>query len=155
MEELQSTQVVLQKLSPKHKEALSLVAQGLSRTDVAAIAGYTPEYISWLVRQDVCREYLAEMMAIVDFRLEAMTGESVDAIQEVLRDGAPEDRLKAAKLQLEAIGRVGAGKNAQPNAPLHPDHLNQLADRLVSLLKSSRVSAGVTYDQEPEDAKRA
>ena len=52
-----SPQVQLKKLGTKHREVLSLVAQGLSRTDVASIVGFTPEYISWLVRQDVCRLY--------------------------------------------------------------------------------------------------
>lgn len=128
----------LQKLSPKHKEALSLVAQGLGRTEVGGIVGFAPEYISWLVKQEVCQHYLQEIMAVVDYRLAALTEQSVDAIADVLKTGSDEFRLKAAKVQLEAVGRIGAGQLNRPPVTVSPDHLQQLADRLVSLIRTSR-----------------
>ena len=141
----------LQKLSPKHREVLSLIAQGVKREEVAAITDYAPDYISWLLAQDVCKAYLDEMNAVVDFRLVAMTAQSVDTIADVMQFGSSDERLKAAKLQLEAIGRVGAGKSDQRNTAASPDHLQQLADRLVGLLKSSR--EGVIYENEIENAE--
>jgi hypothetical protein len=138
--------VRLSKLGPRHKEVLALVAQGLGRSEVGAIVGYEPEYISWLVRQEVCQQYLGEMMAVVDYRLQAMTEESVDVIADVMKNGANDDRLKAAKLQLEATGRVGIGALAN-HQPASPDRLQQLADRLVGLLRNHRaVSNELTAD---------
>ena len=128
----------LVRLSSKHKDALSLVAQGVSRNDIAQALGYEPQYISWLVKQDVCQEYLREMIAVVDFRLQAMTVESVDTISDVMKNGNSDERLKAAKLQMEAVGRVGSGKQNLLPATQAPDHLQQLASRLVDLLKSSK-----------------
>lgn len=145
--------VKLLKLSPKHREALALVAQGVARSDIALAVGYEPEYISWLVKQDVCQQYLQEMIAVVDFRLQAMTTESVDTIADVMKFGSSDERLKAAKLQLEAVGRVGSGKQNQMATTVAPDHLQQLADRLVGLLKSSRqqgVSENVIQDITPK-----
>lgn len=128
--------VKLQKLGPRHKEVLALVAQGLGRTEIGAIVGFEPEYISWIVRQEVCQEYLNEMTAVVEYRLQAMTGESVDTIADVMRTGAADDRLKAAKLQLEAVGRIGSDAH-QGRSIAPPDRLQQLADRLVGLLRRS------------------
>lgn len=127
----------LQKLSQRHKEALSLLAQGERRQLVAEITQFSPEYLTWLIRQTVCKTYLEEIRTVVDFRMESLTEESADAIQEVLRNGKPSDRIAAAKLQLEVVGRVGAGRG-QGGAALPGDHLAVLADRLVNLMKQTR-----------------
>lgn len=111
------------------------MAQGLGRTEIGAIVGYEPEYISWLVRQDVCQSYLDEMNAVVEFRLQSMTEESVDTIHDVMKNGASDERLKAAKLQLEATGRVGPGAAYNSHSTGGPDRLQQLADRLIVLLR--------------------
>ena len=145
-----STTNKLAKLSQKHKEALSLVAQGVSREDVGSLVGFAPEYVTWLVRQDVCKEYLQGIMAVVDFRLAAMTSESVDVIQDVLKCGSHDNQLKAAKLQLEAVGRVGTGKLPQGGSSAAPDHLQVLADRLVGLLKNAKQTTGEVYENEAE-----
>ena len=117
------------------------MAQGLGRSEIAAIVGYEPEYVSWLVRQEVCQGYLAEMNAVVEFRLQAMTGESVDTIHDVMRNGTSDDRLKAAKLQLEATGRIGAGPQARQDSGGSQERLEQLADRLVALLQRGKSRA--------------
>ena len=136
----------LQKLSATHKQALSLVAQGVDRATVGEACGFVPEYISWLVRQPVCQEYLAGMRAIVDYQLEAMTSESVSVIRDVMQTGANDDRLKAAKLQLEAVGRVGGGNKVMVHTTPNTgeDHLERLANRLVSLLSGTKV----VYDRQ-------
>lgn len=136
----------LQSLSVRHREAISLICQGVKRTEVGQICGFEPEYVSWIMRQEVAKEYLKEMNEVVDFRLQALTEESVDTIAEVMKTGAGDERLKAAKLQLESIGRIGAGKNAMPLAQSAPDHLEQLAQRLVSLVKKAK--EGVIIDVE-------
>jgi len=137
-----SEPVKLAKLGPRHREVLSLVAQGLGRSEIGAIVGYEPEYISWLVRQDVCQAYLAEMNAVVEFRLQSMTEQSVDTINDVMKNGASDERLKAAKLQLEATGRIGADAVFGRPASGGPDRLQQLAERLVVLLRKGGPAAG-------------
>lgn len=133
--------IKLLKLGPKHREVLALVAQGLGRVEIGAIVGYEPEYISWLVRQEVCQQYLEEMNAVVEFRLQSMTEESVDTIYDVMRNGASDDRIKAAKLQLEATGRIGTNAVGGRQAVGGPDRLQQLAERLVSLLRKGMSSS--------------
>ena len=148
--EIPSDSKKLQALSSNHKEVLSLLAQGLPQAEVAAITGFAPGYIPWLVKQEVCQQYLADMRAVVDHRFTAMTEQSCDTILDVMKNGATDERLKAAKLQLEVVGMVGAGKkDIQPQG--NNDHLQQLADRLVGLLKSTR--EGIVYENEISDAE--
>ena len=151
-QEYKAPAVKLAKLTNKHKEALSLVAQGLSRREIGSVVGFATDYISWLCRQEVSKQYLQEMMDVVEFRVQSMTLDSVDTIADVMKCGTSDERLKAAKLQLEVVGRVGAGKNQGQTATVAPDHLKTLADRLVGMLRASK--EGVTYDgkaQEVED----
>lgn len=122
----------LQKLSQKHKQVLALVAQGIDRTTIGQAVDYVPEYITWLVRQPVCQEYLREMVGYNDSRLLALTERSVDVISEVMANGSHEDQLKAAKLQLTAIGKVGRAQ-APVSAKFDEDRLERLAERLVAL----------------------
>lgn len=133
--------VQLQKLSPVHKQVLQMVAQGIDRQTIAAACNIVPEYVSWLVKQDVCKEYLQEMRDIVDTQLEMMTTDSVSAIREVLQTGCPADRVRAAKLQMEAVGRIGSraptGASASSSAEVR---LEQLAARLTGLLTQARAS---------------
>lgn len=141
--------VQLQKLSQRHKQVLSLVAQGVERQTVAEATGYTPEYVTWLVRQDVCRDYLREMMELVDIRFVMMTQESANAISDALAEGTYEDRLKAAKLQLEVVGKVGKGASLVHTDQPQGDRLEQLANRLVGLLRQKR--EGVVLDGISQD----
>lgn len=146
--------VKLQKLSPKHKQVLALAAQGVDRTTIAEACDFTPEYITWLVRQEVCRQYLAEMDAVVDFQLRAMTSQSVNAIQDVLRDGSSEDRLKAARLQLESVGRIGKNSGGRKPAEDPADiRLTQLAERLLGLRE--KVIEGEITSSKVEDSQEA
>lgn len=127
-----SSGVELKKLSQKHKQVLSLVAQGLDRQTIGKVVNYVPEYVTWLVRQPVCQEYLREMVGYNDSRLLALTERSVDVISDVMLNGTHEDQLKAAKLQLTAIGKVGRAQ-APVSAKFDEARLERLAERLVSL----------------------
>ena len=127
----------LQKLSPKHKEALSLLAQGTPRPVIEQITGVGAEYLTWLLRQPVCKEYLQGLTEYADARLAALYDKSVDVIAEGMAVGNTDEKLKAAKLQLEAIGKVGRQRDPVGTAP-SPDRLRQLAERLVSLLQTTR-----------------
>ena len=127
----------LKKLSPQHKEAMALLAQGMKRDVVGSICGFSPEYITWLARQPLCRKYIEEMAEAVDARLMAMYEKSVDVIAEGMELGTVDEKLKAARLQMEAIGKIG-----RPRDPVGPpatsDRLEELAGRLVGLLRQQK-----------------
>lgn len=129
--------IKLQKLSARHKQVLSLMAQGMDRQTCSIATKYTPEYVTWLLKQEICQEYLNQMVQVAESQLQAQFCKSVDVIGETLINGTEEGKLKAAKLQLEATGRVG--KLQQPSAPpVEADRLNVLAERLVGLLKQTQ-----------------
>lgn len=127
----------LKQLSPKHRQVVALLAQGVARDTIAELCEFTPEYITWLHRQPVCQAYLKELMQYADARLIALTERSVDAIAETLNIGSEDGRLKAARLQLEAVGRIGRFRAGDEEAPGRGE-LELLAERLVGLLKTKR-----------------
>lgn len=135
----------LKQLKPKHKQVASLVAQGFKNTEIANMVGITPEYVSMLLGQPLVRGYVNEINQVVGTRLEAMFEQSVEVISETMRSGSNGDKLKAARLQLEATKRIG---RPDPNATsLDPnvDRLALLAERLIAL--QTGVRQGGTFDE--------
>ena len=128
----------LQKLSPRHKQVAALVAQGVRRELIAAACDFTPEYVTFLQRQPLFIDYLKEMSAAASVRLEAMFEQSVNIVAEAMTDGTMEERLKGARLQMEATGRVGKMQGTDRPPPGSEDRLEQLAQRLVGLLQGQR-----------------
>lgn len=131
-------QVQLAELSPKHRQVAALLAQGVDRATIATICDYTPEYVTWLCGDPSFRAYLKEMLSVADARLEALFESSVDAIAETLVAGSSEEKLKAARLQMEATRRIGPRADTDPGAPPALDRLEKLAERLTGLLRSHR-----------------
>lgn len=123
----------LQSLTPRHKQAMALLAQGVDRSTIGQVCDFAPEYVSWLARQEICREYLREMQVFSEAQLSALFSQSVDVIREVLQTGSEDGRLKAAKLQMEATGRLGARVAPPESQP--DDRLERLGERLLKLLK--------------------
>jgi hypothetical protein len=144
MDQLVPTQVMevtnepweLKKLSPSHKTAAALLAQGVDRRTIAEVTDFTPEYITMLGRQPLFREYIRDMNKFTEARLDALFEKSVDVIHENMMAGG-ELGLKAAKLQLEATGRVGRFQTTTPQQG-GEDRLETLAERLVELLHHQR-----------------
>ena len=136
--------IELKKLSPRHMQVAALIAQGVDRQTVAVACSFTPEYVTWLQRQPLFKEYIKDMSAAVHTRLEALFSKSVDVIADAMNEGNVDERLKGAKLQLEATGRVG---RFQTQAPIGggQDRLDQLSERLLGLLQRQR---SVTYEAE-------
>lgn len=128
---------LLQKLSPKHKTAAALLAQGVGRAVIAEVCDCTPEYITMLGRQPLFRAYIKEMSQFTEARLEALFDSSVNVMAEAMLTGSNDDKLKAAKLQLEATGRVGRFQERGREDPGN-ERLEQLAERLVGLLHRQR-----------------
>ena len=140
----------LKELSPRHKQAAALLAQGVQRQIIARVCEFTPEYITMLGRQPLFRAYIKEMSEFTDARLEALFDQSVDVIADTMLTGTEDGRLKAAKLQLEATGRVGRFHTPAP-AQGGSDRLELLAERLVGLLHQQRRR---TYEGEVVDASQ-
>jgi len=97
----------LKKLGPKHKNIASLLAQGANRGEIAQIAGVTPEYVTMLSKDALVVQYMKEMSEFANTRLEAMFEKSVDTISAVMDQGSAKERLAAARLQMEAIKKIG------------------------------------------------
>lgn len=98
---------VLKRLSPKHKQAASLLAQGLGREEIAEIVKCTPEYITMLARQPIFIEYMREMSKFADARLEALFGQAVDVLAKNMKNGQEGSQLKAAGMVMQANGKAG------------------------------------------------
>ena len=142
----------LKKLSPAHKQAAALLAQGLGRPLIAAACDFSPEYVTYLARQPLFVQYLREMTAAAQVRLDALFDQSVDVIADTLVNGGVEEKLKAARLQMEATGRVGRLQGTERPAQEGPDRLEQLAERLVSLLHKQRQRTFTSDGMEIVDA---
>jgi len=126
----------LKKLNPNHKQAAALLAQGVDRSTIAAACDFTPEYITLLASQPLFQQYMRECSVYTQQRLEGLFEKSVDVIADNLRTGG-EMGLKAAKLQLEATGRVGRFQTPATQGGTG-DGLDKLAERLVELLHNQR-----------------
>jgi hypothetical protein len=146
--------VVLQRLTERHKQVAALLAQGVPRQTIAEIVQYTPEYITFLQRQPLFIQYVKEVSQAASIRLEALFDRAVDAIADGLSSGG-EVALKAARLQMEATGRIGAGKERQAQTEEGmEERLGVLADRLVRLLQEKRgqIVPGQVVGKVVEDA---
>lgn len=136
--------IELKKLSPKHQQVAALLAQGVDRRTIASACDFTPEYVTWLTRQPLFREYIKGMSEAVAVRLEALFSKSVDVIEDSMENGNIDEKLKGAKLQLEATGRVGRFQTQVPEGG-GQDRLEQLSTRLLDLLKTQR---RIVYEHE-------
>jgi hypothetical protein len=91
---------------------------------------------------------LQELTEYADARLIALTERSVDAISDVLAQGGAEERLKAARLQLEAVGRIGARRSESSGGISSDERLAQLAERLKTLIVQRRTEV---YDGQAKE----
>ncbi len=144
--------VQLKSLSPKHKQVMALLAQGLDRHSIAQLVQLDPEYITWLTGDPLCKAYLEEMNGHVQVRMEALFAKSVDVVADTMLNGSAEDKLKAARLQLEATKRLGRQAGREDDVP-ESDRLEKLSNRLLSLLEDRR--GGNTYQGEAAQVEDA
>lgn len=131
----------MKKLKPVHKQICALLAQGMRNVDIARLMDVVPEYITMLLRQQLIKQEIARISEVAGARLEAMFEQSVDVIAETMQNGNHGNKLKAARLQLEATKRIGrpdplAGTNVD-----NTDRLERLAERLTGLLVKSQIKA--------------
>lgn len=111
---------------------------------IAEVCDITPEYVTMLSNQPLCRAYFTSLEQFADLRLVALAEKRSDVISTVMDSGSDENKLKAAKLQLEATGHIGRFKEAPVEGG--ENRLEMLAERLVSLLQSTRKSILINGD---------
>lgn len=97
----------LRKLSPKHRNIASLLAQGLGRGEISKIVHCVPEYVTMLAKQPLFQDYVKDISAFVDTRMRAMHEKSVDVLGQLLQTGTEDTKLRAAQTVMKAIGKDG------------------------------------------------
>ncbi len=95
------------RLTPKHRQILSLYAQSMKREDVASLCKCTPALVTMLAKSDLGRAYLTEIEEAMDQRLRLLQHKVIDTIEDQLDNGKGENKLKAAALQMRATGKLG------------------------------------------------
>lgn len=129
----------LKELSPKHRQVAALLVQGVERQVIAQLVDYEPEYITWLGRQPLVVAYLKELEEYANIRLVALADKRTDVISDILSTGSNEDRLKAAKLQMEATGVLGKPRErGEGDKENEEERLARIGARLVNLLQDQR-----------------
>jgi len=108
--------IILKKLSNRHKQAIALILQGVSREEAAEATGFVPQYMTFLLQQPVAKEHIAHVNRAVATQLEAMYGKSVEAIGRGLGHQDPDVALRAAKLQLQTTGRLEPDEDGKKTA---------------------------------------
>ena len=133
-------EVELRDLSAKHKQVAALLAQGMGRGEISQLVDYTPEYVTWLMRDPSFKAYMVEMSEVADVRLEALFSQVPDVIARGMQAERVEDQLKAARLQLEVTKRLGNGGVVERrDSESSLARLEVLAERLLALNSRGRV----------------
>lgn len=104
------------RLTPKHRQILSLHAQGMRRAEIGALCKCTPEFVSMLASTDSGKAYLKELEGYLDGRMRALYKKTIDAVEDQLENGRGADKLAAAKLQLQVTGKLGKEKDEAESA---------------------------------------
>jgi len=142
-----NSEFALKTVKPIHREVASLLAQGVPRPVIAEICGFTPEYITMLSRDPSIEAILEEYVQFAERQMLALTERAVEVVSDVMQNGNDENKLKAARLQMESAGRLGRFADARITS-VSEDYLDKHAERLVILLR--RKKEGVTIDADAE-----
>jgi hypothetical protein len=116
------------------------------QNQLATFFGKTPAWISTVMHSDAFQALLAErretlidpeLRATIKERFQAVLHQSLRVLQEKLSrpdvNQIPDNlALRAAELGAKSLG-FGIPSAAPPPAPINPNHLNELAERLVAL----------------------
>lgn len=105
----------LKRLSEKHKQIASLLAQGLGRSDITKIVKVTPEYVTMLTKQPLFKAHLEQIVAFVDVRMQALYEKSVDVLGNSMLTGSEDTKLRAAQAVLKAVGKDGSQEKTTVN----------------------------------------
>src|SRR6478735_8940668 len=75
---------VLKKLNQRHRDVCAFIAQGMKRSEIVPLVGYSPEYISMLMTQPLCIAEVARLNAYQASRIEAMFGKAIDVVADAM-----------------------------------------------------------------------
>lgn len=152
----------LGKLSYSHAAMIDQIVSnpGISQQQLATLFGYTPAWICNIMASDIFKAALAKrrkevvdplVLASVEELIEGMTRRGIEVLQEKLArpSNAIDDKLVLGAVQLGMKG-MGIGGNAPPSAPLDPDRLLRLAERLSALRGEGRPEPR-TFDVTPQE----
>jgi len=128
----------MKELKPWHKQLCSMLAQGIPRQTIANVLDCTPEYVTMLSKQKLVQEYIRDMCQYAGLQLEAQFVQAVDAIGDTLANGNHKEKMQAARLQMEATKRIGAGSGMQTEVTDTNARLVSLAQRLTGLLEKAQ-----------------
>lgn len=143
----------IQKLNYSHDAVIDqIIAQpGISNNELAAMFGYSPGWMSIVKNSDAFKERLEvrkaqiidpELTCTVKDRFAGLVARSLDLLQEKLSAPASQvpDQLvlKALELGAKANSIGGFGVVAPPVSAPAPNHLEQLAERLLALQSKVR-----------------
>lgn len=103
-------------LSQKHKSIIALHSQNVSREEIGQVCDCTPQYVSMVVATEKGQQYLRELEQYMDQRLRLTFGKAVDVIHKTLDSEDEEIALKAARLALDANGKLKSNPNEKKSA---------------------------------------
>lgn len=121
-------------LSQKMKHMIALHSQGVRREEIGQVCDCTPAYVSMVVGTELGQQYLVELEKYMDQRLRTTYGKAVDVIHDTLGSEDEEIRLKAAKLALEATGKLKPKEDTKKSAE---DVVSDLLARATVILNSN------------------
>jgi hypothetical protein len=137
--------LVARKPTAKAQQICRDYARGKPVKAIAADLGVTPSRVYNILRKPNSQQLL-------DMQMESLYAASVDAIADVLVNGSDADRLRAARLQMEATGRIGprSRHRQEPMSREESDaHLQLLASRLTAL-RAEVLGDGCTVGVPPD-----
>lgn len=138
----------MKELKPWHKQFCSMLAQGIDRETIAKVLGITPQYVTMLTKQPLVVTYIREMCQFASLQLEAQFVEGVKVIGEVMKEGAPKERLQAVRLNAELTHRIGSGAGVPNEVVDTTERLSRLAEKLLALQASMQPVPTPTVDGE-------
>jgi len=104
----------LKELSPRHKQACALLAQGVDRHVIAELCGWVPEYVTWLQRQPLIKEQLKELSQAVEGHLKKLVIRSIEVLHDKLDKPEVSDELALGAMN-SAAKALGYGGHTQPH----------------------------------------
>lgn len=133
---------------------------GTSQGDLAARYGYSQGWVSNIMASDAWQSAFAKrreelidptLRLTLEERFRGLAARSLERLMEKLDQPQVSDGvvLKAVELGARGVEVGGFGRpQATPPAPVSPDHLAQLANRLIDLQAGirSKLVEGVTYE---------
>jgi DNA-binding transcriptional regulator GbsR (MarR family) len=90
--------------------------QGKKLSEIAEETGRSTSYISTTIRSTAAKNIIQDFYSFQDAEFEALYQLSVDAVRDALRDDDKDVRLKAAKMFLQAHGKLNRKDYGQATA---------------------------------------